>query len=870
MRNFKELEEVPHIEKPKRSLLKKLRRIVLVIFLLLIFGVGTLLSLLFIYQDEVKAAIVSELNKHLKAEVKIDPKNIDLTIIKSFPDCSIQFKDLLMLEALPVKNRDTLLFAGQLNLHFNIEDLWNKKYEIEKIKLKDAVARIKVFKNGSNNYTFWETSAKGTKNVNDSIAFNLKLISIENCRITYKDRKHIFKADLELKKLTFKGQFKESSFDLTSEAKILIHEMAQGKVKYLRKKNCEFSVDLDVNNGNYVIKQANMNLNELALALSGNFNYKDSLEKLNLTYKAPKLDISSVLSLLPEKYKNKINDYESSGNFYGEGTVRYGGKKTFSVTSSFGIKNGKITYRPLSTSVTDVNLEGELNYSEETSFLNLKNIALKLNGDEIQGSCMIRNFENPYLHVGTKANVKLENIQNFWPIDTLTTLKGNLVLKAELEGDLKNLKEQTFSDKVKIDLETSVLNLEAQFKGDEKIYSVETCQIVAKEREIEVKDLKLKRGSSDLTINGKMPGIFNYLMDRNSPLTITGSLYSNSIKMEDFLAPQGKSSESNDKPLIPANINFKLNAAILQFSFGKFEARSLTGEMEIKNQKAVISDLKLQTMQGEAELDAYVDNSRDKLEVVLQSRLSNINITELFSQLNNFGQSALKEKNIKGVASSTIEFSGTWSNRLEVDPKSIASVCNLSIERGELIDFKPLLSLSKFVDVQDLKRIKFSSLSSTIEIKNNLITIPKTTIKNSALNVEVWGTHSFSNEIDYHIQLFISELLAKKRKNKDSEFGPVINDKENRRSAFILMTGTLDNPIIKYDRKGLKEKIKTDIKQEKQSIKQLLKEEFGLFRKDSALKKQKQQEQIFELEKTDNIPPKKSLELKKKAEEEDF
>lgn len=842
----------------------------LVIFLLFVFGTGALLSLLFIYQDEVKAAIVSELNKHLKAEVKIDPKNIDLTIIKTFPDCSIQFKDLLMLEALQVKRRDTLLFAGQLNLHFNIKDLWNKKYEIEKIRLKDAVAHIKVFKNGSNNYTFWETSSKGTGNVNDSIAFNLKLISIENCRVTYKDRKRIFKSDLELKKLNFKGHFEELRFDLTSDADVLIHEIAQGKTSYLKNKKCSFSVDLDVNNTNYSIKKADLNLNELALKVSGNFKYQDSLEALNLKYSAPDLDISSVLSLLPEKFKDKINDYESSGNFYGAGTIQYGEGKTFSANSSFGIKNGKITYKPLSTSVTEVNLEGALKYTELASSLDLKNIGLKLNGDEIKGSCSIKNFKNPYLSVTTKANVKLENLQNFWPIDTLSALKGSLAINAVVEGDLNDLKEQTFSDKVKMDLEALVSNLEAQFKGDEKVYSVETCQIVAKEREIEVKDLKLKRGSSDVTINGKIPGVFNYLMDRNSPLTITGSLYSNSIKMEDFLATQGQSSESNDKPLIPANINFKLNAAILQFSFGKFEARSLTGEMEIKNQKAIVSDLKLQTMQGEAEMDAYVDNSRDKLEVVLQSRLSNINTTELFSQLNNFGQSTLTEKNIKGIASSTIEFSGTWSNRLEADPKSISSVCNLSIERGELIDFKPLLSLSKFVEVQDLKRIRFSSLNSTIEIKNSLITIPKTTIKNSALNIEVWGTHSFNNDIDYHIQLLISELLAKKRKDKDGEFGPIANDRENRRSAFILMTGTLDNPIIKYDKKGLKEKIKADIKDEKQSIKQLLKEEFGLFRKDSLVKKQKLQEKAFELEKTDNIAPKKTLELKKKTEEEDF
>ena len=198
-----------------------------------------------------------------------------------------------------------------------------------------------------------------------------------------------------------------------------------------------------------------------------------------------------------------------------------------------------------------------------------------------------------------------------------------------------------------------------------------------------------------------------------------------------------KYKESDDKsaPLIPENIQFKLNAKIDKFTYSKFSASEISGEIEIKNQKAIVSDMKLQTMQGEAEIDAYADNSNNKLDVVLQSTLKNINVTEMFSQFNNFGQSTLQDKNIKGFATADLEFSGSWSNGLEPDLKSIKSNINLSLDRGELIDFKPLLSLSKFVDVQDLQRIKFSNLKSNIEIKDKTIFLPSTSIKNSALNI---------------------------------------------------------------------------------------------------------------------------------------
>jgi hypothetical protein len=173
------------------------------------------------------------------------------------------------------------------------------------------------------------------------------------------------------------------------------------------------------------------------------------------------------------------------------------------------------------------------------------------------------------------------------------------------------------------------------------------------------------------------------------------------------------------------------------------------------------------------------------------------------------------------------------------------------------------------VDLEELKRIKFSSLTSTLSIHDKVIYIPKTALKNSALNIDFSGTHDFDNNIDYHIRLLISELLAKKRK-ADDEFGPVENDPENKRSAFILMTGNIDNIKVKYDKQGLKQKIKEDIKQEKQNLKQILKEEFGLFKNDSIkVKETKKSEQKFELEKADNKKAKKTLEPKKKEDDDD-
>jgi hypothetical protein len=304
-------------------------------------------------------------------------------------------------------------------------------------------------------------------------------------------------------------------------------------------------------------------------------------------------------------------------------------------------------------------------------------------------------------------------------------------------------------------------------------------------------------------------------------------------------------------------------------------ADNIKGAVLLKNQKIALKDITLNATDGTIKLNAFADASSENIKISGDCELQKLNIQKLFTQLNNFGQSTLQDKHLKGFITANVDFTGTWNKQLEVDLNSINATSSILIERGELIGFKPLESLAKYIDVNELKLIKFSTLQSAIEIKNKGIIIPKTSIKSTAINLELWGKHGFDNVIDYHIQLLLSEILSKKpRANKDfdDELSLVENDPENRRSVFIVMSGPIDNPTIKYDKKGAKEKIKQDLKLEKQTLKNILKEEFGLFKKDSVkVKETEKANQSFKIQFGDDPKKKeKSLTPKKKEEEDDF
>ena len=153
---------------------------------------------------------------------------------------------------------------------------------------------------------------------------------------------------------------------------------------------------------------------------------------------------------------------------------------------------------------------------------------------------------------------------------------------------------------------------------------------------------------------------------------------------------------------------------------------------------------------------------------------------------------------------------------------------HLVIEKGELIDFKPLENLSSYVSLEELKHVKFSTLENTIDIENEVITIPTMEIKSSALSVFLSGTHTFDQEINYDIKLLLSELMSTsfRRKNtKITKFGEEQQDGEIFNTVYFKMTGNTNDPKISLDKIRFMEDVNNTIKKEKETIVNIIKED---------------------------------------------
>jgi len=215
-----------------------------------------------------------------------------------------------------------------------------------------------------------------------------------------------------------------------------------------------------------------------------------------------------------------------------------------------------------------------------------------------------------------------------------------------------------------------------------------------------------------------------------------------------------------------------------------------------------------------------------------------IDANKAFTTFHNFGQNFLKAENLAGTLSGSLSLLLPLDSMLHPQIKSLTAEGKYILVKGGLINFDPVKQLSSFIELSELETISFEQLENDFFIRNNVLYIPQMDVKSSAVDLTVNGKHSFENNYEYHVKMLLSQILSKKRKNNKnntSEFGVVEDDGLGRTSLLLKIENKGEAVKVSYDIKAASSGIKNNIKKERQSLKTILNEEYGWYKKDSSV-----------------------------------
>ena len=781
----------------------------------------------YLYKDRIIQQFIREANKQLNTPIAI--KRIEVSVFDDFPRFSIVFHDVYVEDSHPGKY--PLLTAKKVAFQLNPLQVWKGDYTVKGMTIHDSQAYLKVSDDGENNYTIVKKQTTG--NNQGSLGFALTNVSLTNTTVHYVDMRILHDFVFKSERLSASIHSSKDIYDIDARGQLTTEQLLIGSNNFLAGKSFDIESHLiyDDAKKHLTIHPSELMLKTSAFSVSGTYGWKEK-NIINLTTKGTDTDIQTLLSLLPEAKGKRFEKYRSKGKVYFnahlEGEISP--KASPSITIDFGFENATLFHPEYRTRIENATLQGNFKTSDVDNLtkarLSLNNISGKLNSENFTANFVLSNFKDPDIVLDFKGVIDAPAVLDFYPVDDVKYASGSLVVDIAFAGKVNLLKNKNTAQQV------STLGT-VDLKGVNLLYGrnkvpLENLRgnLQFNNNDLALSNVSGKLGDSDFVLNGFFKNIITFLLFEGQPIGIETDLKARYIDLNQLFAlgfsdtNDGNTEEREFVFRVSKNVNLNFNCDIASLRYKRFHGQDIRGDLLVKNQMAVSRRLSLKTMGGNLMLSGIVDAKNNKaIDVVSTLRLNGINLDSVFYVFENFNQTFIQDKHLKGKATADVNLEMTLNQNLRLFQETLVADIGISIARGELNNFEPLKKLERYLGDEGLDRLRFSELKNDIHIENKQIYLPQMEVRSNVTDIKISGTHTFDQRINYRL----ITPLRRKRVIEAAAEGAWEEDSQGNSRLFLKITGTTDDYRILYDTEAVKKKIVNDLKKEVQELKEAFK-----------------------------------------------
>lgn len=807
--------------------LKLLRRVLFYFALFAGVLVVALAASVYLYKDRIIQQFIRQANTQLNTPIAI--KRIEVSVFHQFPQLSIVFHDVYVEDSHP--GNYPLLTASKIAFQLNPLQVWRGDYTVNGMEVYDSEAYLKVNDDGENNYTI--VKKRSSKPGQEALGFALSNVSLTNTTVNYVDMRMLHDFTFKSEKLAASIRSNNDVYDIEARGKLTTEQLVIGKNNFLAGKAFDIESHLiyDDVRKHLTIHPSELLLKRSAFSVSGTYGWKEK-NIINLTTKGTDTDIQTLLSLLPESKGKRFEKYRSKGNVYFnahlEGEISPSTSPAIAI--DFGFDKATLFHPEYKTRIENATLQGSFTTRHVDDMsrarLSLKNISGKLNNEDFTADFTLFNFKDPDIALKFKGVIDAPAVFDFYPVEDVKYASGSLVVNVAFQGRVNLLKNKNTAQQV------STLGT-VDMKGVNLLYGknkipLENLQgnLQFNNNDLALSNVSGKLGDSDFLLNGFFKNIITFLLFEGQPIGIETDLKSKYIDLNQLFAlgfsdiSTAGAKDAGFVFSVSKNVNLNFNCDIQSLRYKRFHGQAIQGDLLVKNQMAVSRRLSLKTMGGNLLLSGIVDAKNNKaIDVVSTLRLSGINLDSVFYVFENFNQTFIQDRHLKGKATADVNLEMTLNQNLKLFQETLIADIGISIARGELNNFEPLKKLERYVGDEGLDRLRFSELKNDIHIENKQIYLPQMAVRSNVTDIKISGTHTFDQRIDYRL----ITPLRPKRVIEAAADGAWEKDNQGNSRLFLKITGTTDDYRILYDTEAVKKKIVNDLKEEVQELKDAFK-----------------------------------------------
>lgn len=727
----------------------------------IILGVLLLILILvpFLFRDKIIVMIKAEANKSLNA--KFDFGDFDLSLIRNFPNLSVEIEKLSIINLAPFEN-DTLVYAGTLGLTVDIMSvLKGTEIQIRKFSVDNAVMHFLVDKSGKANWDITKPGDSGTSSEPSSFKASLKKYSISNSLIVYNDQTMPFMLRLENVNHTGSGDFTQDLFELNTKTEINKADVIYGGVNYISKAAASIDADLDMDMKNlkFTFKQNKIVLNNLELGLNGWLAMPDTNIDMDLKFNAAQSEFKNFISMIPAIYSNDFKDVKSSGKMGFDGFVkgRYNGKSMPSFGINLNIDNGMFQYPSLPSSVKNVFVDLKIINPDgipDHTIVNLSRLHLEMNGDPFDAKLILKTpVSDPEIDAFMKGKIDLAGIQKLVPLEKGTTLSGLITADITAKGRMSSVEQKKY-EQFSASGNFGITGMKYSASDMKHPLLLNVLQLAFNPQHVTLSALNARMGRSDFMATGTLDNFLSYAI-KNEVLRGSVNLNSQLIDLNEFMGGETASEAGKDTNQlsvidIPANIDFTLSASVKNLVYQNLNINNVNGMVVIKDKSIRMQNVIMQLLDGTMSLSGgYSSADIKKPGFDFTVNADNFDIQKTVKAFITVEKLAPIAKNCSGSFSTDMSVKGDLDTKMSPVMNSLNGGGKLTTSKVKVTNFPVFNKVADALKMPSWKALEIPPVSPSFKFMNGRVYVDPFEMSANGIKATVAGSNGFDQTIDY-------------------------------------------------------------------------------------------------------------------------
>lgn len=740
------------------------------------------------HKKQVISFIESEAKKNLNGG-SIHIGDISIGFHHTFPRIAFTIDILTLRDSLWYHHHHDLLSATRVYATLDFFKLIVGKIKIGRVEMEKPNIYLYTDSIGYTNTSVFKKNKPSKKGASNSLDYPFLQINDGVLTVDQENAHKFFGYDIHKLKCHIQPNEETPSLNIDAELNCRVQRMIFNKEKgpFLEGKSVIGSFQIQFNKDSKVLQftKIKLEVDQQPFVFSGKFFLAEVPTPFILSWETDKLSFHKAASFLSPNIRLKLDQYDISetiAHLKGSMDNSEPEYKTPLIHLQLNVSNKTITNPVMvirnSSFTATFNNEEIKGRGHEDSNTVMHFSALRGTWEKVDFKCdsvVIRNLIHPRMNVHIVSNFPLQFINDMLDENTLAFNKGtgniNLTYSGSLEKNYDSLRMITGNFRI----DSANIN----FIPRNLLMTNGKGIIHFTGKNVEVEQLSLRVGTSDLMMDGSLKSIFYLINQRNKKLIFDWKVRSNKLNLNDFtsyLNPSKIRVSTKKKKstlaqtltefsnlLETADFNLDLSAKLLIYK--KFNADNLVANMELDNNEINLKKIRLQHAGGSILLSGVLNNEPASNPFSFKATLRDVNVSKIFYAFNNFGLKSPTDKNLSGTLSSDIILKGRFTNKASLIEDDLEGFINFSLLNGQLINFEPVQKVQQTVfKNRNFSDIQFADLHDVLEINGHIITINRMEIRSNVLTMFVEGMYSMKAGPDLSIQVPLSNLKA----NKDS------------------------------------------------------------------------------------------------------